>query len=130
MTKPTKVSPKQPPRPPVVEWIVAGLGLLGFSTAFGLILVQALSGPARLADLSISAWEARSSGSGWVVDFEAANAGDKTAAAVEIEGRLGAETAKTELDYVPGHGTAAASLRFDEDPRQGLELIVLGWREP
>lgn len=121
---------KDSPRPPVLEWVTAGLGLLIVGTAFGLILVQALDGRDRPPDLSLAAGEARRTPAGWVIEVEASNSGDETAAAVQIEGRLGAETATADLDYVPANGEARASLRFDGDPRKDLELAVLGWREP
>lgn len=130
MAKSTKAAQTQPPRPPLLEWIVAGLGLLGISGACWAILTHALNGSATPPDLTLVAREMRSTRSGWVVEVEAANAGDHTAAGVQIEGRLGTEIATAELDYLPAHGHAAASLRFDKDPRQGLELTVLGWREP
>ncbi|WP_309627782.1 hypothetical protein [Brevundimonas sp.] len=125
-----KTSPKQPARRPILEWVVAGLGLLGVMAAFGLILTEALAGPAGPPELGLAAVETRSTGSGWVVEIEATNTGDRTAAGVQVEGRLGTETATAELDYVPAHGQSVASLGFDQDPRQGLQLIVLGWREP
>ena len=129
---PRKKTPaqKQPPRPPLLEWITAGVGLLVVVAALGLILMQALNGPDRPPELSLAAGEVRSTPAGWVVEVEASNAGDETAAGVQVEGRLGAETALAELDYVPAHGQARASLRFDAEPREGLELTVLGWREP
>lgn len=121
---------KEPSRPPVLEWITAGVGLLIVGTAFGLNLIQALDGSERPPDLNLRAGEARHTAAGWVIEVEASNDGDETAAAVQIEGRLGAETATAELDYVPAYGEAAVSLRFDRDPRSGLELAVLGWSEP
>jgi len=103
---------------------------MGVFSAAWVILTQALDGPTTPPTLSLAAGEIRSTRSGWVVEVEATNGGDETAAGVQIEGRLGAETAGAELDYVPAHGHAAASLRFDADPRQGLELSVSGWRSP
>lgn len=114
----------------MLEWIVAGVGLIVILIAFGLLAVRALEGPGRPPDLSLAAHEVRPSPTGWVVEVEVRNAGDMTAAGVQIEGRLGADASTAELDYVPAHGHARASLRFDADPRRDLELKVLGWREP
>lgn len=121
---------KEPSKPPVLEWVTASLGLLIVGTAFGLNLILALDGSERPPDLKLSAGEARRTDAGWVIEVEASNHGDETAAAVHIEGRLGTETANAELDYVPAHGEATISLRFDRDPGSGLELAVLGWSEP
>jgi uncharacterized protein (TIGR02588 family) len=114
----------------MLEWATAGLGLLVVAAALGLTLAQALNGSESPPDLTLVAGEARQTPAGWVVEVEAVNHGDETAAAVHIEGRLGAETANADLDYVPAHGEARGTLRFDADPRTGLELSVLGWREP
>jgi uncharacterized protein (TIGR02588 family) len=121
---------QEPPRPPVLEWATAGLGLLVVAAALGLTLFQALNGSESPPDLSLIAGDARQTAGGWVVDVEAVNHGDETAAAVHIEGRVGVERANADLDYVPAHGEATATLRFDADPRTALELSVLGWREP
>lgn len=121
---------KQPSPPPLLEWITASLGLLIVGTAFVLTLTQAVNGSDRPPDLRLTAGEARHTAAGWVVEVEASNLGDETAAGVQIEGRIGPETATVELDYVPAYGDARASLRFDRDPRSGLELTVLGWSEP
>jgi uncharacterized protein (TIGR02588 family) len=121
---------KQPPKPPLLEWTTAGLGLLIVMAAFGLVGVQALDQRDRPPDLRLSAGEARRTGAGWILEVEASNRGDETAADVQIEGRLGAETATVDLDYVPAHGEAMASLRFDRDPGDEVKLVVLGWAEP
>lgn len=121
---------KEPSRPPVLEWVTASLGLLIVGTAFGLNLIQALDGSERPPDLKLSAGETRRTDAGWVIEVEASNRGDETASAVQVEGRLGAQMATAELDYVPADGEATVSLRFDRDPRSGLELAVLGWSEP
>ena len=54
----------------------------------------------------------------------------ETAAAVEVEGRLGAETARATLDYLPAHGRETVFLTFPSDPRGAVELSVPGWSEP
>ena len=121
---------KSAPRPPLLEWMTAGLGLLIVLTAFGLAVAQALGGRDRPPDITLNAGEARRTATGWILEVEASNGGDETAAGVQIEGRLGKETAVAELDYVPAYGEARASLRFVADPRDEVELAVLGWSEP
>lgn len=122
--------PKTPLRRPVLEWVTAGFGLLVVLAALGQILSEALSGPDGPPDLSLTAGAARQTAAGWVIEVRAFNDGDETAAGVKIEGRLGQETATAELDYVPAHGEALASMRFDGDPRDAVELTLQGWREP
>lgn len=66
---------------------------------------------------------------GQVAEISVSNAGDDTAAAVEVEGSVGQEVAHVTLDYVPGHGQAKAHLRFAGDPRKA-QLRVVGWAAP
>lgn len=116
-------------RPPVLEWIMAGVGLCLVLAVLVLILKEAVAAPAP-ADLRLSLHAARPVAHGWVAEVEVENTGDLTAAAVEIEGRLGAETASATIDYVPAGGTERVVLGFRADPRQALQLRPVGWSEP
>ena len=120
----------QPKPPPLLEWITAGLGLLVVLAVLGLVGWQAMTGRDSPPDIRLEPGEISRAHDGWTVEVRARNEGDQTAAQVRIEGRLDEETADAEFDYLPAHGRATATLRFDEDPRRGLELSVLGWREP
>ena len=71
----------------------------------------------------------QSTAAGHVATVLVRNDGDDTAAAVDIEGVLGDQTATATLDYVPAHGHARAYLRFDGDPRAAT-VAVKGWSAP
>ena len=118
-----------PPGAAVLEWVMGGLGLLIVLAALGVILVEA-AGPRDPARLEARLESARPEGGGWLAEVEVANAGDETAAGVEVEGTLGDEAASATIDYVPAHGRERVMLSFDGDPRAGLELSVHGWSEP
>lgn len=119
-----------PSSPPLLEWATAGLGLAVVLAVLGLVGWQAVSGRAGPPDIRLEPGEISRAHDGWTVEVRARNEGDQTAAQVRIEGRLGEETSGAEFDYLPAHGRSTATLRFDEDPRRGLELSVQGWREP
>lgn len=126
-TPASKAPPAHPPA--VLEWAMGGLGLL---LTVGLLVIvgqEALSTPTPV-DLSLRLIGARPVADGWIAQVEIENTGDLTAAAVEIEGKLGAETASATLDYVPAGATEQIVLGFAADPRQGLTLRPLGWSEP
>lgn len=114
--------------PPVLQWIAAGLGVVVTLAVIGVVVWEAMQ-PARPPDLSARIVAVTSSPHGRVAEVKVSNRGLETAAAVEIEGRLGEETSTATLDYVPGQGEAEAFLRFDGDPR-AAELTVLGWSRP
>lgn len=132
--KPAATRSSPSPRP-LLEWLVAGLGLV--VTAGVLILLgQSALAPASPPELSARAASVTPVAAGFRVEVEVRNSGRDTAAGVEVEGVLTPpagppETATATLDYVPGGGTESLNLLFREDPRQGrLDLTVRGWSEP
>lgn len=129
MARKPKAKANNNPRPPVLEWMMSGLGLLLTLIVLVLILKEAFS-PIEPAALTLRLEGSRPVADGWIAEVEVENTGDTTAAAVEIEGRLGAETAAVSLDYVPAGGTETVVLGFSADPRSGLSLRTLGWSEP
>lgn len=120
--------PKPAPGHPILQWVVAALGLL-----VTLGVVAAIASEAAAPDappvLSARIVHVETTPLGHVAEVHVRNAGLDTAAAVDIEGRLGLETATATLDYVPGHGHAVAWLRFDADPR-AAQVTVKGWSAP
>ncbi|WP_332657188.1 hypothetical protein [Brevundimonas sp.] len=124
---PKKDAPEQ--KPPVLEWIMGGLGLLLTLAVLAVIGSGAL-GPRQPARLEATLGEVRPAGAVWLAEIEVRNLGDETAAGVEVEGRLGDQTATAALDYVPAHGSEQVTLAFDADPRGAVELTVPGWSEP
>ena len=124
---PKKAAPQT--RPPVLEWIMGGLGLLLTLAVLVIILRQGLSaGGQPVIEPTLHAVHG---GPGqWRAEVEVRNTGSATAAAVEIEGALGDETAAATLDYVPAGGRETVTLGFAADPRAGLELHARGWTEP
>lgn len=116
-------------KPPLLEWIMGGLGLLLVIGCLAVIGKDILHrGGPPVVDATLQA--VRGQPGAWLAEVEVRNTGGETAAAVEIEGALGDETASATLDYVPAHGTAHIVLGFAQDPRTGLTLRTRGWSEP
>jgi uncharacterized protein (TIGR02588 family) len=116
-------------KPPLLEWIMGGLGLLLTLAVLAVILREGLApgGPPVLQPTL----HAVHGGPGlWRAEVEVRNSGAATAAAVEIEGVLGDETASATIDYVPAGGKETIVLGFEADPRAGLQLHARGWTEP
>ncbi len=122
---------KQPPGPPLLEWIASALGLVLVLGVMAVIARDAFSSGAELApDITVAATRVRPSGAGFLVEFEARNLSPVTAAQVTIEGKLaGGETSIATIDYVPGRSVRRGGLYFSEDPR-GAELRALGYQNP
>ena len=124
---PTKKKPATT-TPPQQQWGMALLGAVITLTAIGIVVWEALQ-PTAPPALSARIVAVDVTPAGQVATVRVQNDGDDTAAAVDIEGVLGDQTATASLDYVPGHGHAKAYLRFDADPRAAA-VSVKGWSAP
>ncbi|HEY0599124.1 hypothetical protein [Brevundimonas sp.] len=116
-------------QPPVLEWIMGGLGLLLTLAVLAVFLREAM-GPGGPPVIEPRLHAVHGGPGHWRAEVEVRNTGSATAAAVEIEGVLGDETASATLDYVPAGGTETVVLGFEADPRAGLQLQTRGWTEP
>lgn len=126
---PTKKKPAASSTPrPVLQWVMAGVGAAVTLGAVAIVVWEAVQPPSPPA-LSARIVAVQSTAAGQVATIRVQNDGDDTAAAVDIEGVLGDQTATASLDYVPGHGHARAYLRFDADPRRAA-VAVKGWSAP
>ena len=116
---------------PALEWITAALGLIVFLGLLAVLVRAALAGGDDDVPLLSAGIEAVTAvPNGHVVRFVVANASGQTAAAVQVEGTLGEETASATLDYVPGRSEAKGGLMFKADPVAGVEVSVLGYELP
>ena len=124
---PTKKKPAASTRP-LLQWGMALLGAVITLTAIGIVVWEALQ-PSSPPALGARIVAVQSTAAGHVATVRVQNDGDDTAAAVDIEGVLGDQTATATLDYVPGRGRAKAYLRFDADPSRAA-VAVKGWSAP
>jgi uncharacterized protein (TIGR02588 family) len=108
------------------------MGALGLFLVIGCLVVilwratTNVKGP----DVHLRLIETRPAQGQWLAEIEARNLGGDTAAEVEIEGRLGEETASALLDYLPASGRRTVVLGFSRDPEGQVELRTRGWIEP
>lgn len=114
---------------PVLQWTAAWIGLLLTLCAGGVILAEAVQ-PPRPAALTVRIERQRLTPSRRILDIVVSNTGSETAAAVEVVGQAGEETAVVSLDYVPGDGETSASLSFSAAATSEPRLSVVGWSEP
>lgn len=122
---------------PLLEWIVAGLGLAMVLGVFAFLMVEVLtrssSAPPLLRVEPVSLVTA---GGQFVVEVEVSNSSGQTGAGVHIEGSLKQggeeiETSSATIDYVPGNAQRRAGLNFTRDPRRHqAEFRVIGYQRP
>lgn len=116
---------------PALEWVAAALGLLVFLGLIAVLLFEAAtSGSDDVPILSAQVEAVTPVPGGHVARIVVVNASGQTAAAVQVEGKLGEETAQATFDYVPGHSRTQGGLMFKGDPTSGIELAVTGYELP
>lgn len=120
-----------------LEWIAAAAGALIAIALLGLIGWDAATGPpAEPPAIVVRPTRVVATPGGFVVEVEALNRSDATAAGVRLEGVLkrgdfAVQASSATIDYVPGHARRRAGLIFARDPRSHrLELRAVGYQEP
>ncbi|MDZ4761448.1 MAG: hypothetical protein SGJ21_10285 [Alphaproteobacteria bacterium] len=120
---------------PLLEWIA---GLLGAALFLGALAVTIANGFEQGAppEISVQAGQVFMQRQGFLVEFEAANSGDATAAAVHFRATLrdGAqivETREVEIDFLPPHSVRSGGVIFARDP-DGLQVTIepVGYQDP
>lgn len=116
-------------------------GVMGLLLVVGVVsfLLYAASLPQTEAAIVTKLLTVKAQPGGYLVTFEAANQGRKTAASVLVEGALydpsGAdepiETAEVTFDYIPDQSARTGAFVFEHDPRQAeLRIRVKGLMDP
>ena len=73
----------------------------------------------------------RSSGTGWLVPFEASNRGDRPAGQLTLELTAGDERAETTVDFLAAHSSIRGGFFLSGDPGASpLKARALGFVEP
>lgn len=125
---------RKPPRHdpiPALEWVAAAVGLLVALAMLAVLANEMRQGGADdVPHLTARIESVEAVSGGHVARIVVANGSGQTAAAVQVEGKAGDETASATIDYVPGHSEARGGLMFKADPRAGVELAVLGYELP
>lgn len=131
-----KPAPTLLERTPIAEWAAAGTGLILTLAVIGYLIVDGVRAGDGPPDLSAAGETPLAVSGGFVVPLTVRNAGDATAAEVEVRGtleRAGAviEERRARFAYVAANGEAKGGLVFDADPRAySLRLSVQGYADP
>lgn len=125
-------NPAQRDAVPLLEWAAAALGLLVLLVMLLVMVREIVSGvDDDVPLLSARIAEVTDTPTGHVAQIVVTNRSSQTAAAVQVEGKLGDEVASASIDYVPGRSEARGGLLFKGDPRSGaVELRVTGYELP
>ena len=120
----------------VLEATAGGIGAVLALLTLGVIAWDGISADSRPPAVVVEAARVDEIPNGFVVEVNAINRGDYTAAQVVVEGTLsrdGAvmETSETTFDYVPSDAQRSGGLYFTNDPRTyELALRAKGYTNP
>jgi uncharacterized protein (TIGR02588 family) len=117
---------------PPLEWAAGILGALIFCAMIVVLVTNALSGADAPPNVRAHVEDITPVRDGYVVEFAAENAGDKTAADVAIIAELAnGEHAEARLDFLPPHSVRRGGVFFQTDPRAGaMTLRAEGYADP
>ena len=121
---------------PPIEWAVAIISTVLVLAMLAYTFYQGVSNSSRPPLITVQADSVIDTPGGYLVMFSATNAGDETAAAVQISGALMRDTLSVEesdatLDYVPSQAVRRGGIMFAQDPRMyRLELRATGFSQP
>lgn len=117
---------------PALEWVSAALGLVALAALLFILGREIATGSDDdVPSLSVTIESVSPTSGGYVAQIRVSNRSAQTAAAVQVEGKLGEEEATATIDYVPGRSDARGGLQFRSDPRAGkVEVGVVGYELP
>lgn len=121
---------------PVLEWIIAAIGLILVVTVLGTTLYRAVTEESTPPILEISVDSIVPIGNNWLVKFRVKNTGKQTAAALTIEGTLKRGTESVEIStatlaYMPANSQREGGLFFTKNPSEfELKIRASGYEKP
>lgn len=119
-----------------LEWAAALLGLAVVVAALVVLVRQAVIGGDGPPVIATEVTAVEAAGAGYRVDVRVVNRGERTAAALKVEGTIEGpggdpETSDTIIDYLPAHSTQPVSLLFSRDPRRAhLAVRAVSFTNP
>lgn len=117
---------------PPLEWLTGGLGVIIFGVMLAVLINSAINGANAPPDVRATVERISVVSGGYIVEFEALNSGDVTAADVTLAAELAnGERSTAHFDYLPPHSARHGGVFFRSDPRAGhLSLRAEGYSDP
>lgn len=116
-------------------WLELLLAMVSAAVILALVAYLALLGwrgsSDRPPEIAVVLDGPRSSGTGWLVPFEASNRGDRPAGQLTLELTAGDERAETTVDFLAAHSSIRGGFFLSGDPGASpLKARALGFVEP
>lgn len=118
------------------EWLAAAVGLLLLTGSLWVLLARAFGSSPQPPNITFEVRKVTPVSGGWLVQFDARNSGDETAADLRLRASLTrngeeVEAVESGLNFLPARSTRAGGLYLEQDPRDGrLEIRSMSYQEP
>lgn len=135
---PESKAANDPERQPTTacEAVFAALGLILVLGTIGFLVYRGATSGTHPPEIRIVQRAVTPQQGGYVLEVDVRNTGDRTAAALTLEGELELpggkkETSDVSLDYVPSNSHRRAGFFFEHDPQKyAVKLRAKGYQEP
>jgi uncharacterized protein (TIGR02588 family) len=120
----------------VVEWAIAIIGIVLVAVSIGYLAYQGFTGNEVPPEIRLRVEQIVPHGDAYVAKLRASNAGDVTAAQVQIVGELKhgeevIERSEMQFDFLPSRSERQGGLIFSRDPRKfTLDVRAEGYQNP
>lgn len=121
---------------PLLEWIVAAIGLVIVVGSVGFLLFSALTRTDQPPILIVKEESVTNTEGGFLVKFSLENKSQNNAGAVMVEGKLlegekEIETSSASVSYAPSNSKREGGMIFTKNPESyKLELRAIGYEKP
>lgn len=136
MSPKTSRARRQRDTPPLLEWLLGGVGVVLFVGAIAFLLYEGTRGHDRPAAVEIRVDDILPIGDAYLVRYQAHNRGtltlvDLNVSARVLDGDAELERADARIDFLPGESSRKGGFYLQEDPRAyRLEIRAGGYQEP
>lgn len=123
-------------KPPALEWLAAGIGLILVVGAIGFLIYSTVSQTGKPPVLTAKADSVTANEGGYLVKFSLENKGEENAADVSVEGKLmrgekEIEPSSTVISYAPSASKQEGGLIFTKNPGEfELKIRAVGYANP
>lgn len=121
---------------PLLEWLIGSAGVVLLVSCVAFLIYQGLHDRPAPGPVSSSVTGVIDAGDHHVVMFKITNGGSQTLSNLHVSARLLAdgrevESARTTIDYLPGHSSREGGFYFERNPRAlTVDIRPEGYQKP
>jgi uncharacterized protein (TIGR02588 family) len=136
MAQTNKPNSRAQERPPFLEWLLGGVGVVLLAACVSFLVYEGLRGDEQPGTVSATVKDIVSREGTHIVTFEVHNAGTQTLSNLQLTARVldgdrEIERVTTTIDYLPGRSRQEGGFYLQHDPRRyKLDIAPEGYQKP